>query len=130
VRAVVDQSGAAHVLIADAAHLRTVEVVVGADGTTEQRVIGSMKHGIQIGIRIPYGAIDGAFDERGSLHALVGDQHYVFVDGVWQAATHTPWEDAGIDVLVARFVRGASGLVWAMEVKRKDPVLMPLRRSA
>jgi len=123
VRAIVDAAGQAHVLIGCDIKTRTetFEILVGADAVLERRFIVSAEpRFIQSTNSIPWDAIDGAFDGHGALHALVGDRHLVLADGTWRPSAPTPWQEAGIKVESARFVRGAPGLIWALELKGKD----------
>jgi hypothetical protein len=123
VRAVADSAGQVHVLIGCDIKRRTetYEVIAGADAVLERRFIASAEPRlIQSTNSIPWDAIDGAFDARGVLHALVGDKHLILADGAWRSSAHTPWQEASIKVESARFVRGAPGLIWALELKGGD----------
>jgi hypothetical protein len=114
VRALIDDAGFVHVLIASP-HDRTLRrLVVDAAGAIPLAEV--------IRSDVNPASLDAAFDAAGRLHVLADTLHLVRDPaGQWSEAA-TPWAAAGLEAGTARFVAGgATGgpLLYAFDVKGK-----------
>jgi len=111
VRTLVDSRSQVHVLIASAELKSLYDVRVGPDGVLERTLVQS---------GVPPSTIDGALDERGRLHVLLGFRHFLFDDTRWLESDQTPWARAHLKVERPHFVRGAPRLIWVFDVSGKN----------
>jgi hypothetical protein len=114
VRALIDDAGFVHVLIASP-HDRTLRrLVVDAAGAIPLAEV--------IRSDVNPASLDAAFDAVGRLHVLAGTLHLVREPaGAWSEAA-TPWAAAGLEAGTARFVAGGAPggpLLYAFDVKGK-----------
>jgi len=106
-KVVIDGEGLAHILIATHSG-RVIEVVLRDDDVVERRSIPTQA--------AAPASIDAAFDENSRLHALVGDEHWVFDGHAWQPGSQPPWRVFGVPAQAPRFVPGAKHLIWSFIV--------------
>lgn len=106
VKALVDNTGLAHILIASSEVNEIHHVVLGPDGVIERELIKSA-------VDTPLN-LDAAFDRSGRLHVLIGNEHMIKQEGSWVAVERTPWKEAGLTIRRwPSFVAGARDLTWA-----------------
>ena len=106
VKALVDNTGLAHILISSKQINEVHHVVLGPDGVIERELIKSA-------VDTPLN-LDAAFDRSGRLHVLIGNEHMIKQEGSWVAVERTPWEEAGLTIRwLPSFVAGAQDLTWA-----------------
>jgi hypothetical protein len=114
VRALIDDAGLAHVLVASPGDRTLRHLVVDAAGTIPLAEV--------VRSDVKPASLDAAFDAAGRLHMLAGTQHLVREPaGGWSEAA-TPWAAAGLEAGTARFVTGGvtgGPLVYAFDVKGK-----------
>jgi hypothetical protein len=114
VRALIDDAGLAHVLVASPGDRTLRHLVVDAAGAIPLAEI--------VRSDVKPASIDTAFDAAGRLHVLAGTQHLVREPaGPWSEAA-TPWAAAGLEAGTARFVAGGAPdgpLLYAFDVRGK-----------
>lgn len=117
VRVVPDPNGQVHVFVASKKSDQVLHVTVRDNKVSEPKIVQT---------KVSPSRIDGAFDRKGKLHALIDTKHMILEDNTWQPSPLTPWTGTDVDVSGARFVPGATELIWAFEVQGRD-VGSPLR---
>lgn len=114
VRALIDDAGLAHVLVASPGDRTLRHVVVDAAGAIPLAEV--------VRSDVKPASLDAAFDAEGRLHVLAGTQHLVRDPaGQWSEAA-TPWAAAGLEAGTARFVAGVAPggpLLYAFDVSGK-----------
>ena len=106
VKALVDNTGLAHIFISSKQINEVHQVVLGPDGVIERELI---KSAVDTTLNL-----DAAFDRSGRLHVLIGNEHMIKQEGSWVAVERTPWEEAGLTIRwLPSFVVGAQDLTWA-----------------
>ena len=114
VRALIDDAGLAHVLVASPGDRTLRHMVVDAAGAIPLAEV--------VRSDLKPASLDAAFDAAGRLHVLAGTQHLVREPaGQWSEAA-TPWAAAGLEAGAARFVAGVEPggpLLYAFDVKGK-----------
>ena len=107
VKALVDNTGLAHIFISSKQINEVHHVVLGPDGVIERELIKSA-------VDTPRN-LDAAFDRSGRLHVLIGNEHMIKQEGSWVAVERTTLErgrpydpDGGLASLP-----GARDLTWA-----------------
>jgi len=114
VRAVIDEHGLAHVVIASSGDKSLRHVVVDRAGAIP---LGEV---VRSNVTTP--TLDAAFDSAGRLHVLAGPQHFVRESsGAWSDAA-TPWAAAGLETVAPQFVAGGAHdrpLLYAFDVRGK-----------
>jgi hypothetical protein len=100
VRALIDDAGLAHVLVASPGDRTLRHVVVDAAGAI--RIADVVRSDLKPA------SLDAVFDAAGRLHVLAGTLHLVRDPaGQWSEAA-TPWAAAGLEAGTARFVTGGA----------------------
>jgi hypothetical protein len=107
VTVIAGKSGEVHIFIASTNLKKVIEVTVRENDVVEQRTVQS---------DISPEMMDAAFDEKGKLHLLIDTQLFIFENGAWRISEETPWKEAGVKPLKARFVPGSKDLIWAFQV--------------
>ena len=108
VKALVDNTGLAHILIASSEVNEIHHVVLGPDGVIERELIKSA---------VDTHNLDAAFDRSGRLHVLIGNEHMIKQEGSWVMLERTPWKEAGLTIRRRpSFVAGARDLTWAFVI--------------
>jgi hypothetical protein len=106
VKALVDNTGLAHIFISSKQINEVHHVVLGPDGVIERELIKSA-------VDTPLN-LDAAFDRSGRLHVVIGNEHMIKQEGSWVAVERTPWKEAGLTIRWRpSFVAGARDLTWA-----------------
>jgi hypothetical protein len=114
VRALIDDAGLAHILVASPGDRTLRHVVVDAAGAIPLAEV------VQSDVKPT--SLDAAFDATGRLHVLADTQHLVREPaGQWSEAA-TPWGTAGLEAGTPRFVAGGAPggpLLYAFDVRGK-----------
>ena len=105
VKALVDNTGRAHIFVSSYLTNEVHHVVLGPDGVIERELIKSAVNTLHL---------DAALDRSGRLHVLIDDEHMIKQAGSWVAVERTPWKEAGLTIRKRpSFVAGARDLTWA-----------------
>ena len=107
VTVIAGKSGDMHIFVASTNLKKVIEVTVRENDVVEQRTVQS---------DISPEMMDAAFDIKGNLHLLIDTQLFIFENGAWRISEETPWKEAGVKPLKARFVPGSKDLIWAFQV--------------
>jgi hypothetical protein len=114
VRALIDDAGFAHVLIASPNDRTLRHLVVDAAGTIPLVEV--------VRFDVKPASLDAAFDAAGRLHVLAGTQHFLREPAEGWSEAPTPWIAAGLETGKPRFVAGGAPggpLLYAFDVKGK-----------
>ena len=129
VKALVDNTGLAHVFISSKQINEVHHVVLGPDGVIERELIKSAVD-TSLNLYTPFSRsvelhislnLDAAFDRSGRLHVLIGNEHMIKQEGSWVAVERTPWKEAGLTIRRwPSFVAGARDLTWAFLIEGQE----------
>jgi hypothetical protein len=114
VRALIDDAGDAHLVIASREDRTLRHLVVRQTGAI------SLDEVVRLGLKVA--TLDATFDGAGRLHVLADLQHFGReASGQWSEAP-TPWAAADLDTFIPRFVAGGDRnrpLIYAFDVEGK-----------
>ncbi len=108
VKAIVDTTGLAHIVIGTSEGNDVYYVLLGPDGVIGRELITS---------HVADPSVDAAFDRAGRLHVLIGSDHLIKEERSWMPSERTPWREAGLTPKSTSFVPGAHELTWAFLIK-------------